>query len=69
MKNENRVGFGDVLIYSVLLMLAMKWTGIISVSWIALYRFSIFALIYLAVYFTIELVIAIVSAIIAKRRD
>lgn len=67
MKNENRVGFGDVLICATLLMLAMKWTGIIAVSWLALYNFSIFALIYLAVYFTIELAIALIDSAIEKR--
>jgi hypothetical protein len=66
MKNES-LGFGDVLIYSTLLMLAMKWTGIFNASWTAIYNFSIFVLIYLAVYFTIDLTIALVSAIIAKR--
>jgi hypothetical protein len=69
MKNNEKYGFGDVLVYSVLLLLAMKWTGILTASWTAIYNFSVFVLIYLAVYFVIELAIAIVAAVIKKREE
>lgn len=69
MKNENRIGFGDVLIYASLLIFAMKWTGILTASWTAIYNFGIFVLIYLAVYFTLDLVVAVIAAIIAKREE
>ncbi|QFR65005.1 hypothetical protein LH991_14145 [Schleiferilactobacillus harbinensis] len=69
MEKENRIGFGDVLIYSVLLALAMKCTGLLTASWVAIYHFSLFVLIYLAVYFVIDLVIAIIDAVIKKREE
>lgn len=69
MGKENRIGFGDVLVYSVLLVLAMQFTGILNTSWMAIYHFSLFVLIYLTVYFVLDLVLAIIDSAIAKKRD
>lgn len=69
MEKENRIGFGDILIYSVLLALAMKCTGILTASWVAIYHFSIFVLIYLIVIFVIDLAIATIDAVIKKRDE
>lgn len=67
MEKENRVGFGDVLITVAILMMIMKWVGVLTVSWGAIYHFNLFVLIYLVVVFVIDLTIAIVDAAIEKR--
>jgi hypothetical protein len=68
MKNE-KIGFGDILLYSTLLMLTMKYTGILSASWLAICQFSFFVVAYLAIYFLLDVVIKVVDTVIAKKRD
>ncbi|HAT55616.1 MAG TPA: hypothetical protein DCW31_10360 [Lactobacillus sp.] len=68
MKNE-KIGFGDVLIYSLLLILSMKVTGIIGGSWATIYNFSIFVLTYLFIYFVIDVIIKVITAAIEKRDE
>lgn len=69
MKSENRVGFGDVLIYAALLILSLKATGIIGASWLAISQFGFFVVAYLVIFFVIDVVINVIDAIIAKKRD
>jgi hypothetical protein len=67
MKNNETLGFGDMLTFSAIFLVLFKWTGVVSVSWIAIYNFSIFVLLYLIIYFVIDLVIALIDSAIEKR--
>ena len=67
MKNNETLGFGDMLLFSVIFLVLFKWTGVLSASWIAIYNFSVFVLLYLIIYFVIDLVIALIDAVIEKR--
>ena len=69
MKNHEILGFGDMLLFSVIFLVLFKWTGVVSVSWSAVGRFNIFVLTYFIIAFVIDLVIAIIDAIIEKRDE
>ena len=68
MKNET-FGFGDILVSVSILMMIMKWVGVLAVAWSAINRFTIFVLIYLVVYFLLDTTIKVVDTVIAKKRD
>lgn len=70
MKNsENRVGFGDVLLGVAMLLMIMKWTGVTTISWLAICNFNIFTIIYLLVTLFLDVAIKIIDAAIEKKRD
>ncbi|WP_063515662.1 hypothetical protein [Schleiferilactobacillus harbinensis] len=69
MKNNKTLGFGDMLIFSVIFLVLFRLTGVVSISWIAVYNFSIFVLLYLIIYFVIDVVVKVIDAVVAKRRD
>lgn len=69
MKNDKSLGLGDLFIISAIFLTLLRLTGIISISWTAIYHFNIFVLIYLIVIFVIDLVIAVAEAVIKKRDE
>lgn len=69
MERENRFGFGDVLIGVAILMMIMKWAGILTASWVAINRFNVLTIIYLVVCFFIDTTIKVIDSAIAKKRD
>lgn len=68
MKNET-FGFGDVLVSVAILMMLLKWAGVLVCSWMAINRFTIFVLIYLVIYFILDTTIKVIDSVIAKKRD
>lgn len=69
MKNDKSLGLGDLFIAVAFVLMAFKMTGVITIGWLAIYHFSIFVLIYLVICFILDVVIKVIDAVIAKRRD
>jgi predicted neutral ceramidase superfamily lipid hydrolase len=65
-KSEN-LGFGDFLIVIAFLLMIMKWTGVLTVSWIAINHFNLFVLIYLVICFIVDLTIKVVDTAVKSR--
>lgn len=66
---ENKIGFGDILVSVSILMMLLKWSGVLAVAWSAINRFTIFVLIYLLVGFVIDTTIKVIDMAVSKRDE
>lgn len=69
MKNNEILGFGDMLLFSAIFLVLFKWSGVVSVSWSAVGRFNIFVLTYFIIAFVIDLAIALIDSAVKKRDE
>ena len=68
MKNDKSLGLGDLFIVTAFVLMALKLTGVITTSWMAISNFSIFVLIYLVICFILDVIITVVGYAIDKKR-